>query len=938
VVGTPAYLAPEQANGEWQRVDERADVFGLGGVLCTILTGAPPYGSGGREVLSKAQRGDLVEAVARLNGCAAEETLVALAKECLCPDAAGRPRDAGVVAQRVTAYLAAVQQRLRAAEIERAAAQARAEEAVKKASAERRARRLTLGLAATVLLLVLAGGSAAWWWQQQRQAADTSLLRGMQDARRIRQRAQNDPFGDVGLFREAATSARRVAHLASQSAASPQVRRQAAQLAEELEQLAEEAQRDQQLRLVLLEVLAPQEIEQYHKDDQGRLKLVEPSQDEQFHNAFLAWGLDIDRTPTEQAAARLRERRPAFVEEVAAALEEWVNLPQQSLSASRRGKLLALAQAVDAEADSKRRELRAMLQRGNLQREAALAVLALALRPVPVPFDAGLGAERTRLRRLVATTDPARESVLVLLALVRALRTAGDDGFAENLLRAALLANPRQVLLLHALGQLLQAQQRWQQAVEVYAALRAVRPALGVSLAKVLIAAGRVKEGLALFEWLTAEQPDNPAVPFSLGVALHNQGRPKEAEEAFREAIRLKNDLPEAHYNLGVALQKQDRDKEAEEAYRQAIRVKPDYLDAHNNLGVALNRQGRLQEAAETFRAAIRLQHNDPTKHYNLGNILNDQGRYKEAEAALRTAIGLKHDFPEAHCNLGFALNAQGRHKEAEAACREAVRLKHDLPEAHGNLGTALNAQGRHKEAEEAFRAAIRAKHDYPEAHIGLGIALEFQGRFREALAALRKGHELGSKKPGWFLPSAFWLGQCRRLLVVDRLLQRVLDGDAEPANASEGLELALLCQKPYKRLHRTAVRLLADSFATDAKRANDLTTQHRYAAACSAALAAAGQAEDSRNLPDKLVSALRHQALRWLQDDLARYAQLARQDNPAMKKLVVQRLLRWQQAADLASVRDKDGLAPLPEDERKDWQQLWADVEGLLKKVVAAR
>src|SRR5262249_8999570 len=141
-----------------------ADVFGLGAILCEILTGEPPYvGQSSEEVQRQAVNGDLAGAHARLGGCGADPALIVLTKWCLSPEASDRPRDAQGVADGLSEYLNGVQERLQATERERAVALVRAGE-------ERKRRKAQLALAAALIGLLVGGGAFAWWRNEQAQA------------------------------------------------------------------------------------------------------------------------------------------------------------------------------------------------------------------------------------------------------------------------------------------------------------------------------------------------------------------------------------------------------------------------------------------------------------------------------------------------------------------------------------------------------------------------------------------------------------------------------------------------------------------------------------------------------------------------------------------------------------------------------------------------
>jgi eukaryotic-like serine/threonine-protein kinase len=148
IMGTPAYMAPEQARGEIDLIGERSDVFGLGGILCVILTGKAPFVAGDANTTHRlAAEANVADAYARLDQSDAEPELIALAKRCLAPDRAERFATGTEVAESLIELRTNAEARAKLREL---------------AAARRRAWQFS-GLA---FVLVIVGG--LWWFDRQR--------------------------------------------------------------------------------------------------------------------------------------------------------------------------------------------------------------------------------------------------------------------------------------------------------------------------------------------------------------------------------------------------------------------------------------------------------------------------------------------------------------------------------------------------------------------------------------------------------------------------------------------------------------------------------------------------------------------------------------------------------------------------------------------------
>jgi serine/threonine-protein kinase len=783
VVGTWAYMPPEQARGEVHRVDARADVFALGSLLCEILTGEPAYANTSKEELREhARRGDLDDARRRLAASGADLELIALADRCLAVEPAARPEDASVVANAVEAHLAEIERRTRAAEL--GASEARAK------TAEYRARAVAFGAA---LLLLLSAVGAYGWYDHQRRERIARTTQGVVDAldRAITSSsdARASTPADLLKWREAEAAVDEARALAATSGIDPSAAERLARVSREVTSAATEA------RASAAQSAKDARMARRIDEIRGIYDCADttPERDRKYEEAFLAYGIDVFAGDADEVAKTIRGA--AIATTLVDGLTDWISVLANRPDAGSEANLKSRAQldrvVCAADLDTFRNrvraavngrdaaELSALLKAPEVETASSMTLKLLATSALQLLHDVNLADQ---LHKTAVVRDPgsldAHQAYFSFLNSYLPQRIADINRECEaalavdptnghmwghlclNLLfqlhdpKAALVAaceavkhNPEsgkayrnKGLVLRELGRKSEADAAFKEAL----ARGPEKDGNWLEYGMTLREAGELERSRAALQRAVDESPGSIAALTQLENTCEEIGDIDAAVDCYRRVLKSNPDHVLVRRWLGDLLTNHGDPKGGAEEYRRMLAIEGPTRVGYNRLSLALKKMGDLDGAIVAVRQASSLDPNDEVARCNEVSFLSLAGRNAEALERIDAYLVIAPDSKQGRRLRGHILLRLDRSAEALELLEQAER---DFPAdvtVRNDLGSCLDVLGRLDEAMRELRAAVVLDPHDSEVHIAIAHVLQSQGDLDESGVEVREAARLG--------------------------------------------------------------------------------------------------------------------------------------------------------------------------------------------------
>ncbi|WP_051231383.1 tetratricopeptide repeat protein [Kaistia adipata] len=339
--------------------------------------------------------------------------------------------------------------------------------------------------------------------------------------------------------------------------------------------------------------------------------------------------------------------------------------------------LEAITKAYEAETGSMRiaeAYARLMARAGKVD-EAKAALEGFTKNSVGHPVIAALLAEIKAGKKpapLIRTAQDGAAEVLYGLGSALGTESGGAD-VATLYLRLALYLQPKNELVLMALGDLTQNAQRFERSIPIFdqvAKSSPLRRNAELQIALSYDALGKHDDASKRLKRLIAANPRDIDALTTLATIHRTGKRYGESAAMYTRAINAINDDNARNWLIyffrGIAYERDKQWDKAEPDFLKALEIQPEEPQVLNYLGYSwIDRGMNLDRATDMIKKAVELKPNDGYIVDSLGWAYYKQGKYEQAVGQLERAISLKADDATINDHLGDAYWKVGRKLEA---------------------------------------------------------------------------------------------------------------------------------------------------------------------------------------------------------------------------------------------------------------------------------